>query len=83
VSMNERARAQLRLQQTVEGLSVAAISYYVVGLFGYIFRGASDAGVFPLDVGVATALTVPIVAGGVWYILQRVRRKHMAFDRGA
>jgi uncharacterized membrane-anchored protein len=83
VSMNERARAQLRLQQTVEGLSVAAISYYVVGLFGYIFRGARDAGMFPFDVGVATALMVPIVAGGVWYILQRVRRKHMAFDRGA
>src|SRR5690606_18426517 len=31
-SMNDRARLQLRLQQTVEGLSVAAISYYVVGL---------------------------------------------------
>ncbi len=83
MSMNERARAQLRLQQTVEGLSVAAISYYVVGLSGYIFRGARDAGLFPFDVGVATALTVPIVAGGVWYILQRVRRKHLAFDRGA
>ena len=83
VSMNDRARAQLRLQQTVEGLSVAAISYYVVGLFGYVFKGARDAGYFPLDVGVATALTVPVVAAGVWYVLQRVRRKHMAFDRGA
>ncbi len=35
---------QLRLQQTVEGLSVAAISYYVVGLAGYVFKGAKDVG---------------------------------------
>ncbi len=80
-SMNERARAQLRLQQTVEGLSVAAISYYVVGLFGYMFKGARDAGYFPVDVGVATALSVPLVVGVVWRVLSRIRRKHMAFDK--
>ena len=40
-SMNNRARLQLRLQQTVEGLSVAAVSYYVVGLIGYLAKGAS------------------------------------------
>ncbi len=34
-SMNRRVKLQLRMQQTVEGLSVAAISYYIVGLFGY------------------------------------------------
>ena len=38
-SMNNRARLQLRLQQTVEGLSVAAVSYYVVGLIGYLAKG--------------------------------------------
>ena len=42
--MNARTRLQLRLQATVEGLSVAAISYYVVGLFGYVVKGAHDAG---------------------------------------
>ena len=35
-SMNNRAKLQLRLQQTVEGLSVAAISYYVIGLLAYL-----------------------------------------------
>ena len=44
-SMNERTRLQLRLQTTVEGLSVAAVSYYVVGLFGYLVKGAQDEGV--------------------------------------
>ena len=39
-SMNNRARLQLRLQQTVEGLSVAAVSYYVVGLVGYLAKGS-------------------------------------------
>ena len=34
-AMNERTRLQLRLQQTVEGLSIAAISYYVVSLLDY------------------------------------------------
>src|SRR3546814_6744743 len=38
-SMNNRAKLQLRLQQTVEGLSVAAISYYVVSLLGYLLKG--------------------------------------------
>ena len=40
-SMNNRARLQLRLQRTVEGLSVAAVSYYVVGLIGYLAKGTS------------------------------------------
>ena len=43
-SMNERTRLQLRLQTTVEGLSVAAVSYYVVGLFGYLVKGVQDEG---------------------------------------
>ncbi len=44
-SMNRRAAAQLRLQQTVEGLSIAAMTYYVVGLVGYAAKGAKAAGV--------------------------------------
>ena len=37
--MNRRTKLQLRLQQTVEGLSVAAITYYIVGLTGYAAKG--------------------------------------------
>ena len=43
-TMNARTRMQLRLQATVEGLSVAAISYYVVSLFAYLVKGAHDSG---------------------------------------
>ena len=38
-SMNQRAQEQLRLQ-TVEGLSVLAISYYAIGIIGYILKPA-------------------------------------------
>ena len=67
-AMNRRARLQLRLQETVEGLSVAAITYYAVGLFGYVAKGAASAGlaiapetasgiaVLPIGVAVALAL---------------------------
>ena len=39
-SMNQRTQMQLRLQQTVEGLSVLAISYYAIGIIGYIMKPA-------------------------------------------
>jgi uncharacterized membrane-anchored protein len=60
-TMNRRAEAQLRLQQTVEGLSAAAITYYVVGLVGYAAKGLASAGV-PLHVELVMALSIPVVA---------------------
>ncbi|MCP8939152.1 DUF3422 domain-containing protein [Alsobacter sp. SYSU M60028] len=75
-AMNERARMQLRLQQTVEGLSVAAISYYVVGLAGYVFKGAKDAGLLPVDPGMAMAVAVPVAVLGVALVVRRIRRGH-------
>lgn len=74
-SMNRRAKLQLRLQQTVEGLSVAAISYYIVGLIGYLSKGGKAAGL-DLPSGLIEALSVPIVVLAVWWIVRRVRRIH-------
>ncbi len=73
-SMDRRAKLQLRLQQTVEGLSVAAISYYVVGLFGYLAKPLSHQ--IPVDPGVLTGLAVPIAVVGVWMVVRRIRRHH-------
>ncbi len=78
-SMNDRTRLQLRLQATVEGLSVAAISYYVVGLFGYLVKGLSEEGV-PVDITLATALFVPVAVAAIWLVLRRIRRKHIAAE---
>ncbi len=78
-SMNDRTRLQLRLQTTVEGLSVAAISYYVVGLFGYLVKGAHDEGM-PVNISLATALFVPIAVLAIWFVVRRIRRKHIASE---
>ena len=73
-SMDRRAKLQLRLQKTVEGLSVAAISYYLVGLVGYAARGVDAAGL-PVPVELVTGLSIPVVVLIVWSALQRVRRR--------
>jgi uncharacterized membrane-anchored protein len=76
-SMNERTRLQLMLQATVEGLSVAAISYYVVGLFGYLVKGLHDAGLIRVDPSLATGAFVPVALLLVWWIVRRIRSRHI------
>jgi uncharacterized membrane-anchored protein len=71
--MNKRTQMQLRLQQTVEGLSVLAISYYAIGILGYMakpfvhFAPLFDA---PIFLGVIA----PVVVAIVWYCVRRMRR---------
>ena len=79
-SMERRARLQLRLQQTVEGLSVAAISYYALGLLSYIFK-AGEVVWKHFDPALATGLSAPLVIGLVWRTLHRVRLKMLSDDR--
>lgn len=74
-AMNERARTQLRLQQTVEGLSVAAITYYVASLAHLLFEGAHSGGLH-VDPNVATAAVVPFALVGVAWLVRRIRRGH-------
>lgn len=74
-SMDARAQMQLRLQQTVEGLSVAAISYYVVGLATYVIKGAKEASLFPFDLSTATAIIVPVAIIAVALVVRRIRNR--------
>lgn len=79
-SMDRRAKLQLRLQQTVEGLSVAAVSYYVVGLFSYAVAGMR--GQLPgLSPEVLTALFVPVTILGIWSIVRRIRHRNRDAER--
>jgi uncharacterized membrane-anchored protein len=80
-SMDRRAMLQLRLQQTVEGLSVAAISYYALGLISY----ASKALEFwspKLKPELITGLAVPLVVLGVWLALNRFHTKLKMIETG-
>ena len=69
-SMNKRTSAQLRLQETVEGLSLAALTYYGVGLVGYVAEGLT----LSISSTVVKAAAVPIVAGAAFLLIKRVRR---------
>lgn len=73
-SMNTRAAQQLRLQQAVEGLSVAAITYYVAGLFQYAGKGLKAAGL-QINPELLTGLLIPLIAGAVWMGLRKVHQR--------
>jgi uncharacterized membrane-anchored protein len=72
-SMDRRAGLQLRLQETVEGLSVAAVTYYVVALLGHVAQGARPLGL-DLDPELAMALSIPVVLVLVGLGIRRIRR---------
>lgn len=76
-SMDRRARLQLRLQETVEGLSIAAITYYIVGLIGYLAKGLKEAGLLPVSDLVVTAASIPVVIAVVALGVRRVRKSIM------
>ena len=78
-AMNQRQDLQLQLQSTVEGLSVAAITYYIVGLVSYLAKGAQGLG-WPLSPETTAAWAIPLVAGSVWWSLRRLHRRMFRHD---
>ena len=72
-SMNKRADLQLKLQKTVEGLSVVAISYYATALMVYVFLPVAD--IFNIPKSIVAASIVPFVIFGVVFALRRIRRR--------
>ncbi len=66
---------QLRLQSTVEGLSIAAISYYVVSLLLYLAKAGKAIGL-PIQPELLTGLMIPVV---VWLVWRTTRRIHDKF----
>jgi uncharacterized membrane-anchored protein len=73
-TMNSRQDMQLKLQSTVEGLSVAAITYYIVGLVSYLAKGAHSIG-WPWSPESTAALTIPAVALTVWWSLRKLHHR--------
>jgi uncharacterized membrane-anchored protein len=73
-TMNRRQDLQLKLQSTVEGLSVAAITYYIVGLVLFAAKGLKSEG-WPLNPETAAAVAIPVVLLTIWYLMRRLRNK--------
>ena len=73
-AMNRRQGMQLKLQATVEGLSVAAITYYITGLMHYVAEGMQAKG-WIQDPTLLTALAVPVIAAVVWWFTRRLHNK--------
>jgi len=75
--MNRRARLQLRLQETVEGLSVVAITYYAVGLVGHAAEAFEAAGWHaspPLVMGLSILPIAALAALGARYVRRNITR---------
>ncbi|MDE2606844.1 MAG: DUF3422 domain-containing protein [Burkholderiales bacterium] len=73
-TMNQRQDLQLKLQATVEGLSVAAITYYIVGLVSHLAEGAHAIG-WPFSAEATAACAIPVVALAVWLSLRRLHAR--------
>jgi uncharacterized membrane-anchored protein len=69
--MNNSAKMQLRMQRTVESISIFALTYYAVSVLGYLI------GIFihgDLKYTVMGLLVLP-VAGFIWYVQKKVVHK--------
>ncbi|WP_282606358.1 DUF3422 family protein [Pelagibius sp. Alg239-R121] len=72
-SMDRRSQLQLRLQQTVEGLSVAAVSYYCIGILSWLLKGIPKS-YLPVDSSVITTVAAPFIVLSVWLMVRRIRK---------
>ena len=81
-TMNRLQDLQLQLQATVEGLSVAAITYYIVGLVSYLAKGAGALG-WPFSPETTAAAAIPFVAGAVWWSIRRLHTRLLGRSHSA
>jgi uncharacterized membrane-anchored protein len=75
-SLNARADTQIKIQKAVEGLSIIAISYYLLSLFKLLYQGLHSLG---LELSERTALLglgplALLTLGGVILRIRRARR---------
>lgn len=81
-SMNRRSEVQLRLQQTVEGLSVVVIGYYILALIGTGVEGLKT--VFPwLNPYMVKGIAMPIVLLLVYIGTRRLHHRVNEQNRAA
>lgn len=71
--MARRAKMQFKMQQTVEGISIVAITYYATGLIGSVSKAARAAG-WPVNPELAVGAAIPFVMIAVALGLKRIHK---------
>lgn len=70
-SLNSRAQAQIKIQKAVEGLSIIAITYYVLSLVKILYEAMRNVGVY-LPVKSATLAASPLIILIILFVTRRV-----------
>ena len=79
-SMDLRAKMQFRLQKTVEGLSIVAITSYIVSLFGSMAKAGNATGWIDVNPALVTGCSIPIVLLIVAFSVRRIHKKILTSD---
>ncbi len=79
-SMDSRAKMQLRLQKTVEGVSIVAITSYIVSLIGLITKAVNTSTNIDLNTSLVIGISIPIVLLLVALSVRRVHKKILTDD---
>ncbi|UVW33759.1 DUF3422 domain-containing protein [SAR92 clade bacterium H455] len=74
-SMDKRSALQLRLQQTVEGLSVVAMTYYSMSLIKLVIEPLPVEQYLSMSKTMALAFMTPFVFAGALMLVKRIRNK--------
>ena len=82
-AMNKRVALQLKLQRTVEGLSLIVLSYYLTNLAHLIFEAAEPLLHLPGNPTIWAALTIPLWLALSFLITFRVKAQVRSADRDA
>lgn len=81
LSMERSAARQLRLQQLVEGFSVIALGYYLLGLAKYVLSGTKHIGPhFDADLVIALLVVPTLLA--LWLGLRALKHRVLAEGEG-
>ncbi|KGK00308.1 DUF3422 family protein [Thalassotalea sp. ND16A] len=72
-AINQRGKVQLRLQQMVEGVSIAAMAYYLIGLLDYMLDAVNISG-FDLNKILVKGFAVPMILCLTWLLLRFAMR---------
>lgn len=68
------AHSQFQLQRTVEGLSTIAISYYTIGILGYVLAVPLE--MLAIEKTLVLSIAAPFVLIGVWLMVRAIRKHH-------